>query len=125
MSKWPSVWPAPSNTDGSVKVAKIKAIIPPTCESDLLAPPFSSFTLKVIYIKMTYLCDIPKGSKIRILKDIGSVVVTFDHLDGMYSYCVADEGQEDAGKVINLSRFTPLEQANDGYYEIVSGDKLK
>jgi hypothetical protein len=41
--------------------------------------------------------------------------VEFDHLDGMYSYCVAYDGEGNKLGVCHLSAFTPLEPDGDGY----------
>lgn len=54
------------------------------------------------------LYGIEKGSKIYI----EDVVVIFDHLDGMYSYCY---DQNDKTKLLHLSASTPLEAYKDGY----------
>lgn len=50
------------------------------------------------------------GVKIYCEVSDGSTHVIFHHLDGMYSYCESEKGG-----LINLSRFTPLVQFNDGY----------
>ena len=54
--------------------------------------------------------DLEKGAK--ILADIsdGSQYVTFDHLDGMYSYCVSEKGG-----VFHLAAYTPLKKEGDYY----------
>lgn len=54
------------------------------------------------------LYDIKKGSKIYV----EDVVVIFDHLDGMYSYCY---DQKDKTKLLHLAGYTPLEVYKDGY----------
>lgn len=41
--------------------------------------------------------------------------VEFDHLDGMYSYCVAFDGDGNKLGVCHLAGFTPLERHMDGY----------
>jgi hypothetical protein len=41
--------------------------------------------------------------------------VEFDHLDGMYSYCVAYDGEGNKLGVCHLACFTPLEPHLDGY----------
>lgn len=47
------------------------------------------------------------------VKDGGKEVLTFDHLDGMYSYCTLPDGN-----VMHLSRSTPLRKVGE-HYEIV------
>lgn len=54
--------------------------------------------------------DIPTGSQITIGED----TVTFDHLDGMYSYCTVNGNPK---IVVHLSRMTPLKKVGD-HYEI-------
>jgi hypothetical protein len=54
--------------------------------------------------------EIPKQSKIFCEVSDDSKYVTFDHLDGLYSYCVSEKGA-----VIHLSRFTPLTAVEGGY----------
>jgi len=60
--------------------------------------------------------EIPKGSKIRYatLMHGTEIIVTFKHLDGIYSYCEANTGE-----TVYLSVNTPLEKGEDGIYEIV------
>lgn len=41
--------------------------------------------------------------------------VEFDHLDGMYSYCVAYDGEGSKLGVCHLAGSTPLERDGDGY----------
>ena len=41
--------------------------------------------------------------------------VEFDHLDGMYSYCVAYDGDGNKLGVCHLSGVTPLEPHGDDY----------
>jgi hypothetical protein len=41
--------------------------------------------------------------------------VEFDHLDGMYSYCVAYDGEGNDLGICHLAGFTPLEPDGDGY----------
>lgn len=56
------------------------------------------------------LYDIPKQSKIYEECSDGSKHFIFDHLDGMYSYCITEKGG-----IVHLARFTPLEKYKDGY----------
>lgn len=73
---------------------------------------------------MVYLCDIEKGSKIRLdIQGGGTITVTFDHLDGMYSYCTVDG--PDKSEPVHLSRFTPLNKGEDGVYEITNEKELQ
>lgn len=57
--------------------------------------------------------NIPKQSKIYIECSDGSKFLIFHHLDGLYSFCTTEKDSE--GGVINLSRFTPLVEFEDGY----------
>lgn len=41
--------------------------------------------------------------------------VEFDHLDGMYSYCPAFNGEGQFLGIVHLAGFTPLEVQDDGY----------
>jgi len=59
---------------------------------------------------MTRLYNIPKGSKIYADVSDGSTYLIFDHLDGMYSYCETEKGEE-----VHLSASTPLVAHEDGY----------
>jgi len=56
------------------------------------------------------LYDLEKGSKILADLSDGSSYVIFDHLDGMYSYCVTEKGG-----VLHLSGATPLKKEGDYY----------
>jgi hypothetical protein len=56
------------------------------------------------------LYDIPEKSKIYTEASDGSTYVIFDHIDGMYSYCVTEKGA-----VVHLSASTPLVGFEDGY----------
>lgn len=69
------------------------------------------------------LSDLKKGDKIKedCFNEAGEKIgefITFDHLDGMYSYCTVD-GAPESNNVIHLSRLTPLKKVED-YYEIDS-----
>ena len=41
--------------------------------------------------------------------------VEFDHLDGMYSYCVAYDGEGNSLGVCHLKAWTPLKACGTGY----------
>lgn len=41
--------------------------------------------------------------------------VEFDHLDGMYSYCIAFDGDGNRLGICHLAAFTPLESCDGGY----------
>lgn len=68
------------------------------------------------------LYDIPQGSKIKAEchnskgEKIGDWI-TFDHLDGMYSYCTVDGAPDGEHNVVHLSGGTPLKKVGD-HYEI-------
>jgi hypothetical protein len=63
---------------------------------------------------MPKLYDIPKGSTIKLKKgqkcSDGSTYITFDHIDGMYSYCVTENGG-----IIHLAASTALKKVKDYY----------
>lgn len=64
------------------------------------------------------LWDMGRGTKIRALVGIGEgpakeTIVTFDHIDGMYSYCTTPDGH-----VVHLSAGTPLKKVGANLYEI-------
>jgi len=65
--------------------------------------------------------EIPEGSKIKVEcydaedKKIGDVI-TFHHVDGMYSYCTVDGVEEN--NLVHLSVMTPLKKIGDDLYEI-------
>ena len=56
------------------------------------------------------LYEIPKQSKIYEEVSDGSEYFVFDHLDGMYSYCVSEKGE-----VVHLGASTELVEHEDGY----------
>lgn len=59
---------------------------------------------------MKYLYQIPQKSKIYEKVTDGSRFVIFDHLDGMYSYCITEKGA-----VVHLAVGTPLRKYKDGW----------
>lgn len=65
-------------------------------------------------IKKIRLYDLPQRAKKRpkIYCDAsdGSKYIEFDHLDGMYSYCVTEKGG-----VVHLAGTAPLKKFKDGY----------
>lgn len=56
------------------------------------------------------LWDLEKGSKIFCECSDGSAYVTFDHVDGMYSYCRTEKGG-----ILHLRAGTPLKKVEGGY----------
>jgi hypothetical protein len=56
------------------------------------------------------LYEISRGSKIYNKCSDGSKWFIFDHIDGMYSYCVTEKGG-----VVHLSAVAPLKKFKDGY----------
>ncbi len=64
------------------------------------------------------LYEIPEESKIKVTVSDGSgenareEMITFHHLDGMYSYCTTENGE-----AVHLSASTPMKKTED-YYEI-------
>ena len=52
------------------------------------------------------LFELNKGDKIIV----DGVTVTFDHVDGMYSYCTLENGD-----VVHLSVMTPVKKINNVY----------
>jgi len=67
------------------------------------------------------LYEIPQGSKIRVTLNSGKkCFITFQHIDGMYSYCTLEDGDPD--NVVHLSAMTPLKKLK-GYYKIIEDKK--
>lgn len=64
------------------------------------------------------LYDLPRGSKMRIefSDPVGTWDCTFHHLDGMYSYCTIDNGDEQQPP-FHLKATTPMKKVGD-HYEI-------
>ncbi len=56
------------------------------------------------------LYNIPQQSKIFCECSDGSTYIIFDHLDGMYSYCVTENGG-----VVHLGGGQPLKEVPGGY----------
>ena len=56
------------------------------------------------------LYEIPMGSKINCKLSDGSSYFIFDHIDGMYSFCISENGN-----VLHLSASTDLEKDNQDY----------
>ena len=52
------------------------------------------------------LFELKSGDKIMV----DGVMVTFDHVDGMYSYCTLENGE-----VAHLSVMTPVKKINNVY----------
>lgn len=59
---------------------------------------------------MKYLYQIPRNSKIYTKLSDGSSFLTFNRLDGMYSYCTTEKGG-----VFQLGVMTELEPYKGGY----------
>lgn len=62
------------------------------------------------------LYEIKKGSKIVCELSDGSNYLIFDHLDGIYSYCITEKGG-----VVHLSTLAELKEV-DGHYELANQD---
>ena len=64
-----------------------------------------------------YLYQIPKQSKIKLDLNIQKgAMLTFHHVDGMYSYCTIDNMEKDeAYNVVHLSVMTPLKKKGKYY----------
>lgn len=60
------------------------------------------------------LYDIPRNSRIDCELDDGSTYLTFDHLDGMYSYCTTEKGG-----VMHLRGGAPLEKIGEKHYKLI------
>ncbi len=59
------------------------------------------------------LYDIPMGSKIKVEEGL----ITFHHLDGMYSYCTCDWIEDKSKAIIHFNGGMPLKKVGE-YYEI-------
>ncbi len=68
------------------------------------------------------LWQIPKFSKIRatLLEGGENVVLTFHHIDGMYSYCTIDNDKT-GNPVVHLAAWTSLRKVGE-LYEIIDRD---
>ena len=52
--------------------------------------------------------ELKKGQRFKVLDVEDCPVITFSHLDGMYSYNTTDEGE-----IVHLAFYTPVEVVND------------
>ena len=59
------------------------------------------------------LYEMPRKSKIFCKASDGSSYLTFDHIDGMYSYCVTEKGA-----VVHLRFSTEITKLSDGTYTL-------
>jgi hypothetical protein len=64
--------------------------------------------------KIYKLIHIPKESKIMCQCSDGSEYLTFNHIDGMYSFCKTENGN-----IVHLGCMTNLELLPDGSYSII------
>lgn len=60
------------------------------------------------------LYELKRGDKIKVEEGL----ITFDHVDGMYSYCLAEWVKNGENGVVHLSASTNLKKVGDNY-EIV------
>lgn len=72
---------------------------------------------------MKRLYELPENQNIKLyfddnIEEIKDIVVIFDHIDGMYSYCWLEE---DKTKIIHIKATTLFEEYKDGY-KIIEGD---
>jgi len=56
------------------------------------------------------LCDLKKGSRINCEVSDGSTFIIFEHIDGMYSYCITEKGE-----VVHLYAATELEKDGENF----------
>lgn len=70
----------------------------------------SKLSIKRTINKNMKLYEIPRQSKIYEEVSDGSSYFTYDHEDGMYSYCVSEKGA-----VVHLYIGTPMVEYKDGY----------
>ena len=70
-------------------------------------------------IKKLY--ELPEKQNIKLYFDDNKkdIVVIFDHIDGLYSYCWLEE---DKTKIIHIKATTQFKKYKDGY-KYVEGDK--
>ena len=71
---------------------------------------------------MKRLYELKRGDKIRIMEDLPEpkeIMLTFDHVDGSYSYSTTSDG-----RVCHLAAYTPLKEVN-GHYEIIEDKEDK
>ncbi len=63
------------------------------------------------------LYELPQRAAKRPIINYVGVVMEFDHLDGMYSYCIIKEGKS-KGQPFHLSASTPLTRIRPNEYEV-------
>jgi len=61
---------------------------------------------------MKKLYELPQHKNIKLYKVIDNLVVIFDHIDGLYSYCWLEE---DKTKLVHIKATTLFEEYKDGY----------
>lgn len=66
---------------------------------------------------MKKLYELPEHQNIKLyfddnIESIKDIVVIFDHIDGLYSYCWLEE---DKTKIIHIKATTPFKKYKDGY----------
>jgi len=66
---------------------------------------------------MKKLYELPEYQNIKLyfddnIENIKDIVVIFDHIDGLYSYCWLEE---DKTKIIHIKATTPFKEYKDGY----------
>ena len=64
------------------------------------------------------LYEIPQRSRINCDCTDGSTYIIFDHLDGMYSFCISEKGA-----IVHLAAAAELNLISQNVYEIVMPEK--
>ena len=68
-------------------------------------------------MKTKYLYELPENQNTKLyfddeIENKKDIVVIFDHLDGLYSYCWLEE---DKSKIIHIKATTEFKKYKDGY----------
>ena len=58
---------------------------------------------------MTKLYEVPRNTKIKIIKDEEQTILLFHHIDGMYSYCTRISEDELDQTPVHLAAWTDVE----------------
>ena len=68
---------------------------------------------------MKKLYELPEHQNVKLYFEVSKqkVVVIFDHIDGLYSYCWLEE---DKTKIVHIKATTPFKKYKDGYKYIES-----
>lgn len=66
---------------------------------------------------MKKLYELPEHQNVKLYID--DMIVIFDHVDGLYSYCYLEE---DENKIVHINACTEFKKYKDGYKMILGGE---